>query len=89
MALFRGRLTEDVVSKLDLALPGGGTIARSSVSQARDRLVSEPMKWLFENSTAAYARGENRDPGRGQPSPRTRGSRRDTLQTSRLSRLRV
>jgi len=36
MALFRDRPIEDVVSKLDLALPGGGgTIARSSVSQAR------------------------------------------------------
>jgi len=30
MALFRDRPIEDVVSKLDLALPGGGTVARSS-----------------------------------------------------------
>src|ERR1700752_102929 len=42
MALFRDRPIEDVVSKLDLALPGGGTIARSSVSEARARLGSEP-----------------------------------------------
>jgi len=56
MALFRDRPIEDVVSKLDLALPGGGgTIARSSVSQARVRLGSEPMKWLFERSGSAWA----------------------------------
>ena len=55
MALFRDRPIEDVVSKLDLALPGGGTIARSSVSQARARLGSEPMKWLFERSASAWA----------------------------------
>lgn len=56
MALFRDRPIEDVVSKLDLALPGGGgTIARSSVSQARTRLGSEPMKWLFERSASAWA----------------------------------
>jgi hypothetical protein len=56
MALFRDRPIEDVVSKLDLALPGGGgTIARSSVSQARGRLGSEPMKWLFERTASAWA----------------------------------
>jgi hypothetical protein len=48
MALFRDRSIEDVVSKLDLALPGPSTVARSSISQARDRLGSEPMKWLFD-----------------------------------------
>lgn len=55
MALFRDRPLEDVVSKLDLALPGAGTVARSSVSQARARLGSEPMKWLFERSASKWA----------------------------------
>ena len=56
MALFRDRPIEDVVSKLDLALPGGGgTVARSSVSEARARLGSEPMKWLFERTASAWA----------------------------------
>lgn len=56
MALFRDRPMEDIVSKLDLALPGsGGTVARSSVVQARQRLGSEPMKWLFERSASAWA----------------------------------
>lgn len=55
MALFRDRPIEDVVSKLDLALPGGGTVARSSVAQARARLGSEPMKWLFERCASTWA----------------------------------
>lgn len=56
MALFRDRPIEDVVSKLDLALPGGGgTVARSSISQARARLGSEPMEWLFGRSASAWA----------------------------------
>lgn len=38
MGLFRDRPMEDIVSKLDLALPGVGTVARSSVSQARERV---------------------------------------------------
>ena len=55
MALFRDRPIEDVVSKLDLALPGGGTVARSSVAEARARLGSEPMKWLFERTASEWA----------------------------------
>jgi len=55
MGLFRRRPLEDIVSKLDLALPGAGTIAPSSVSQARARLGSEPVKWLFERSGSRWA----------------------------------
>lgn len=56
MGLFRDRTIEDVVSKLDLALPAAGrTVAKSSVSQARERLGSEPVRWLFERSAQAWA----------------------------------
>jgi len=56
MALFRDRPLEDVVSKLDLALPGSGTtVAKSSVTQARQRLGSEPLKWLFERCSTTWA----------------------------------
>ncbi len=56
MGLFRDRPIEDVVSKLDLALPGRSpTVARSSVSQARERLGSEPVKWLFERCASVWA----------------------------------
>jgi len=56
MAMFRDRPIEDVVSKLDLALPGrAGTIARSSIAQARERVGSEPLKWLFERTGQQWA----------------------------------
>jgi len=56
MGMFRDRPIEDVVSKLDLALPAAGsTIARSSVSQARERVGSEPIRWLFERSASVWS----------------------------------
>lgn len=55
MGLFRERPQEDIVSKLDLALPGVGTVARSSVSQARERVGSKPLRWLFERAGATWA----------------------------------
>src|SRR5438270_2878970 len=50
MALYRHRPIDELVSRLDLALPGTGpvNVARSGVAQARARLGDEPMKWLFE-----------------------------------------
>lgn len=55
MALMRDRSIEEVVSKLDLALPSTeGTVARSAPSQARTRLGSEPMRWLFEHSAKTW-----------------------------------
>ena len=66
MGLFRDRPLEDIVSKLDLALPGVGTVARSSVSQARERVGSEPLRWLFERSAEAWAhRSANKHLWRG------------------------
>jgi hypothetical protein len=57
MALFRDRSIIEVVSKLDLALPGprGPTAAPSAVAQARARLGAEPLGWLFERCAAAWA----------------------------------
>src|SRR5690242_13218019 len=58
MYLLRDRPIDDVVSKLDLALPAsGGTTARSSVSQARDRLGA----WL------SAVRGQGGRSESGQP----------------------
>jgi hypothetical protein len=57
MGLFRDRPIEDIVTKLDLALPASaGTVARSSVSQARERVGSEPVKWLFERCALEWSR---------------------------------
>ena len=48
MALFRNRSIHDIVTKLDLALPGISlTVAPSTVVEARARLGAEPMEWLF------------------------------------------
>jgi len=56
MALMRDRSIEEVVSKLDLALPATeGTVARSAPSQARARLGSKPIQWLFEHSAQVWA----------------------------------
>ncbi|WP_049949718.1 transposase domain-containing protein [Sorangium cellulosum] len=56
MALMRDRPIEEVVTKLDLALPGAnGAIARSAIPQARARLRDEPMQWLFERSALAWS----------------------------------
>jgi hypothetical protein len=69
MGLMRDRPIEDVVSKLDLALPGRSlTVARSTVSQARERVGSEPLRWLFERSAATWS-------GRSAESHRWRGLR--------------
>jgi hypothetical protein len=55
IALFRDRSIEDVVSQLDLALPASnGTIAKSSVTQARERLGAEPLRWLFDYAASIW-----------------------------------
>ena len=69
MALVRDRSIADVVRQLDLALPtddGMTTVASSAVAQARGRLGSEPLEWLYERTAADWAiASANRDPWRG------------------------
>jgi hypothetical protein len=57
MALLRGRPIEEVVNKLDLAIPSPTkpTVARSAVVQARDRLGESPMAWLFIHCADQWA----------------------------------
>lgn len=49
MGVMRNRPILDIVDKLDLALPDsrGLGVASSAVAQARARLGSDPMRWLF------------------------------------------
>lgn len=55
MAMYRDRPIDDVVTKLDLALPGpSGPVARSSIAQARQRLGSQPLRWLFERCAQTW-----------------------------------
>jgi hypothetical protein len=69
MALVRDRSIADVVRQLDLALPtddGMTTVASSAVAQARARLGSEPLEWLYERTATDWAvASANRDPWRG------------------------
>jgi len=65
MALYRDRRIDELVDKLDLALPDRRdlTVARSAVAQARARLGPEPMRWLFEYRSRKWAHeaaGEDR-----------------------------
>jgi len=58
MALMRDRPMTEVVSKLDLALPGrDGTavVASSSVTQARHRVGPDPLERLFRRTGKAWA----------------------------------
>lgn len=63
MALHRNRPIDEVVSKLDLALPGrrGATPAPSAVVKARQRLGAEPMRWLFERCSEKWAHESARE----------------------------
>jgi hypothetical protein len=56
MALFRNRSIHDIVSKLDLVLPGDSpTVVPSAVADARSRLGAEPMEWLFTRCADEWA----------------------------------
>ncbi len=58
MALYRGESIERVVDLLDLALPDGrdGLLAKSTITQARQRLTEEPLAYLFAISAAKWAK---------------------------------
>lgn len=57
MALMRNESLERVVQFLDLALPSsrGGTVARSAIAQARQRLGVDPVAYLFVVTAARWA----------------------------------
>ena len=58
MALQRDRPIHDVLSKLELVLPGKNgdtTLAASSAAQARQRLGEDPLRWLFDRCSQQWA----------------------------------
>ena len=66
MALYRHRPIDELVERLDLVLPGAEPIVKSAVSQARSRLGSEPMRWLFEKTSEKWGHeSARRHPWRG------------------------
>ena len=58
MGLFRNEPIERIVDLLDLALPDRDDtlVAKSAVTQARQRLGDEPLKCLFEMTAGHWAR---------------------------------
>lgn len=69
MALMRDLPITAVARQLDLALPardGSRTVASSALTQARARLGSEPLEWLFLRSAEEWAnRSADADRWRG------------------------
>ena len=64
MGLLRDDAIERVVDSLDLALPGAsGLVAKSAISQARQRLGDEPLAYLFATTAAAWS-GKSADRNR-------------------------
>jgi len=58
MAVLRDQPITAVAKQLDIALPdrdGSSTVASSALTQARARLGSEPMEWLFLRSAEEWA----------------------------------
>ncbi|HTP27626.1 MAG TPA: IS4 family transposase [Anaeromyxobacteraceae bacterium] len=57
MGIYRNKPITEIVAELNLALPGrrGPRAASSSVTQARDRLGDEPIRWLFERCAEVWA----------------------------------
>ena len=57
MGIFRDLSMRELVSTMDLALPGsrGIRVAPSSIVQARERLGDEPLRWLFERTANTWA----------------------------------
>ena len=57
MGLFRRESIERVVDQLEIPLPdaGGPAVAKSAISQARQRLPEEPLAYLFETTATEWA----------------------------------
>jgi Insertion element 4 transposase N-terminal/Transposase DDE domain len=62
MGIYRNKPITEIVAELDLALPGrrGPRAASSSVTQARERLGGEPIRWLFERCAEVWAHASAR-----------------------------
>jgi hypothetical protein len=61
LALYRHKSIGEVLDDLGLALPDSQTpfVSKSAAAQARQRLGSEPLKWLFDHSARHWS-GQDR-----------------------------
>ena len=61
MAMMRNRSIVDVVDKMSIALPSDeGAVAPSAVAQARKRLGSQPIEWLFRKSATQWTESSSK-----------------------------
>jgi Insertion element 4 transposase N-terminal/Transposase DDE domain len=62
LALYRHKSIGEVVDDLGLALPDSQTpfVSKSAAAQARQRLGSDPLKWLFDHSARHWSSQDRR-----------------------------
>ncbi|MGK5080588.1 IS4 family transposase, partial [Janthinobacterium sp. HLX7-2] len=62
LALYRHKSISEVLDDLGLALPDSQTpfISKSAAAQARQRLGSDPLKWLFDHSAQHWSNQDRR-----------------------------
>ena len=62
LALYRHKSIGEVLDDLGLALPDSQTpfVSKSAAAQARQRLGSEPLKWLFDHSARHWSSQDRR-----------------------------
>lgn len=62
MGIYPNKPITEIVAELDLALPGrrGPRAASSSVTQARERLGDQPIRWLFERCAEVWTHASAR-----------------------------
>lgn len=62
LALYRHKSISEVLDDLGLALPDSQTpfVSKSAAAQARQRVGSEPLKWLFDHSAQHWSSQDRR-----------------------------
>ena len=62
LALYRHKSISEVLDDLGLAIPDSQTpfVSKSAAAQARQRVGSEPLKWLFDHSAQHWSKQDRR-----------------------------
>jgi hypothetical protein len=62
LALYRHKSISEVLDDLDLAIPDSQTpfVRKSAAAQARQRLGSDPLKWLFDHLAQHWSAQDRR-----------------------------
>ena len=62
LAIYRHKSISEVLDDLGLAVPDSQTpfVSKSAAAQARQRLGSNPLKWLFDRSAQDWSSQDRR-----------------------------